>query len=116
LSIVLLKFLLKLGGNGLRLDGVLSAVNKVASNSMSTPSVIPNALVVLSIIFKLFFNCLTNLFFRFIKAVNSGWVGQFACSRYFVNCSGLILDTWVNPKPAIMVNIEGIKVDLIVPI
>ena len=54
------------------------------------PPVIPNALVVLSINFKVLFNCLTNLFFLLINVINSAWVGQLACSTYFKNCSDLI--------------------------
>ena len=81
----LLKNLLSPGGNGLRNVGVFSAVKKVISNAIRIPSVMPIALVVLSINFKLLLNCLTNLFFRLINLVNSACVGQEDCSSILGN-------------------------------
>ena len=55
-----------------RFFNILKAISRV----VITPPVIPNILVVLSIIFKELFTCFTNLFLRLIKLVNSNGVGH----------------------------------------
>ena len=65
-AIVLSNFFETPDGIGLVIGGFVSAMVKVTWRIAIIPSVIPKALVVLSISFKLLFNCLTNLFFLLI--------------------------------------------------
>ena len=81
----------------------------VVRDKLINDLVIPIKINVESIIFKVLFNCFTNLFLRFIILFNLFWLGQVFKSSNFCPINSVALDI---PNSATNPIITGIKVSL----